>query len=115
MSGVPSSKTSRAPQTARMPSSAALFSRAKTCARTTPASVLRSAIPIPANPSSAARATISSGCEAPRRKEKFVIAASSAKRGARRIMEDHPFSPLAGRRWREAPDEGLRRLPSLAT
>ena len=84
-----------------------LRSRARnTCARTTPASVLRSAIPIPASPSSAARATISSGCEAPRRNEKFVIAASSAKRGSK---ADHSPSPLrAGRRCPpKAPDEGL--------
>ena len=59
-------------------------SRANVCARTTPASELRSAMPIPASPSSAARATISSGCEAPRRNEKFVIAANSANCGSSR-------------------------------
>src|SRR6202030_1228033 len=35
-------------------------------------------MPIAARPSSSARATISPGCEAPRRKEKFVVTASSA-------------------------------------
>ncbi len=80
-------KTSRAPGTTRVPAIASTFSRANVCARTTPASELRSAIPIPASPSSAARATISSGCEAPRRNEKFVVAANSANRGSSRIKE----------------------------
>src|SRR5579863_3684666 len=39
----------------------------------------------------AAVATNSSGCDAPRRNEKFVVVASSAKRGLRRIM-GAPFS-----------------------
>src|SRR5271163_1510612 len=90
MSGAPSTKASRAPVTTRKSPIAARFSRAKTCARTTPASVLRSAIPIPVKPRAAARATSSSGCEAPRRNEKFVVVASSAKRGASRIMGEDP-------------------------
>src|SRR6266550_5040478 len=43
-----------------------------------PAKLLRSAMPRAARPSASAVATISFGCEAPRRKEKFVVTASSA-------------------------------------
>src|SRR5579883_2833824 len=86
MSGAPSEKTRRAPGATRVAPISFLFSRAKTCARTTPASELRSATPIPCSLSAAAFATNSSGCDAPRRNEKLVIVASSAKRGARRIM-----------------------------
>ncbi len=49
-------------------------------ARTTPAKLLRSAMPMAASPSAPAVATISCGCEAPRRKEKLVVTASSAYR-----------------------------------
>src|SRR6266545_712652 len=73
MSGVPSVKTRRAPTASARP-----CSFAATWARTTPATVLRSATPRPESPSSLARATSSSGCEAPRRKEKLVVTASSA-------------------------------------
>ena len=84
-------KVSRAPGTTRVPAIVSTFSRANVCARTTPASELWSAMPIPASPSSAARATISSGCEAPRRNEKFVVAANSANRGSSRIKEAPSF------------------------
>ena len=47
-------------------------------ARTTPASELRSVIAMAASPSSAARATSSSGWEAPVRKVKFEVTQSSA-------------------------------------
>ncbi len=46
--------------------------------RTTPATVLRSAIPKPACPSKSAVSTMSWAGDAPRRKEKFVAATSSA-------------------------------------
>ena len=42
----------------------------------------------------AACATSSSGCEAPRRNEKFVIVASSAKRGSARIMATSREQPM---------------------
>ena len=44
---------------------------------------------------------------------KLVVVASSAKRGASRII--YPSPALRGRRWREAPDEGLTPLPRQAT
>jgi hypothetical protein len=47
-------------------------------ARTTPATVLRSASPSPAWPRRIAVNTRSLGCEAPRRKEKLLAVASSA-------------------------------------
>ena len=47
-------------------------------ARTTPASVLRSAMPSPVCPNSSAVSTMFGPGEAPRRNEKFVAAASSA-------------------------------------
>ncbi len=47
-------------------------------ARTTPASVLRSAMAMAPWPISRARSTSSAGCEAPRRKEKLVVTCSSA-------------------------------------
>jgi len=46
--------------------------------RTTPATVLRSAMPSAARPRALACAASSSACEAPRRKEKLVVTASSA-------------------------------------
>src|SRR5262245_31545953 len=73
MSGVWSAKTRRAPTVIRDPNSLAAV-----WARTTPATELRSAIPRAASSSSRARATSSSGCEAPRRNEKLVVTASSA-------------------------------------
>jgi hypothetical protein len=45
--------------------------------RTTPASELRSVIAIPPSPSREACTTSSSACDAPRRKEKLLAAASS--------------------------------------
>jgi hypothetical protein len=53
-------------------------SLAATWARTTPARLLRSVIASAAYPSSAARRTSSSGCEAPSRKKKLVLACRSA-------------------------------------
>jgi hypothetical protein len=53
-------------------------SLAAMCARTTPASVLRSVRAIADRPSSAARSTSSSGCEPPRRNEKLLVICSSA-------------------------------------
>ena len=53
-------------------------SRSAAQARTTPATVLRSAIPRPAWPSSSAVITRFGPGEAPRRKEKFVAATGSA-------------------------------------
>ena len=53
-------------------------SRAARCMRTTPASELQSVTANASYPSSAARTTSSSGCEAPRRNEKFVRQCSSA-------------------------------------
>jgi len=47
-------------------------------ARTTPARLLRSVMATASSPSSAARSTSSSGCEAPVRKVKFVVTHSSA-------------------------------------
>ena len=72
-SRLPGSRSRRAPTTKRMPTSLAA-----TCARTTPASVLRSVSAIAARPSSAARRTSSSGCEPPRRNEKLLVTCSSA-------------------------------------
>ena len=43
----------------------------------TPATLLRSARPNPRSPSDAACTIISSGCDAPRRKEKFDVTANS--------------------------------------
>ena len=59
-------------------SAAALRRRTSAWARTSPAQVLRSAMPMAASPSSAACPTISPGCEAPLRNEKFVVTTSSA-------------------------------------
>ena len=74
-SGVPSAKTRRAPaSTFRDPPAL----RPAPQARTTPARLLRSAIPRASRPRAAAVATSSSGCEAARRKEKLLAAASSA-------------------------------------
>src|SRR5215217_4866437 len=73
MSGVPSANTSRAPTISFSPISLALV-----CARTTPATELRSATPSAARPSVCTRSTNSAGCDAPRRKEKLVVTASSA-------------------------------------
>ena len=69
----PGIRSRRAPTTKRMPTSLAA-----TCARTTPASVLRSVSASAARPSSAARSTSSSGCEPPRRNEKLLVICSSA-------------------------------------
>ena len=63
------------PRTDQEPQTAAF---AATWARTAPASVLRSAMPMAASPSSAARSTSSSAWEAPRRKLKLLTACSSA-------------------------------------
>src|SRR5918994_2525036 len=73
MSGVPSANTRRAPMMSFSP-----LSFAAICARTTPATELRSATPSAARPSTCACSTNSSGCDAPRRKEKLVVTASSA-------------------------------------
>jgi hypothetical protein len=53
-------------------------SLAATCARTTPASVLRSVNAIADRPSSAARSTSSSGWDPPRKNEKLLVTCSSA-------------------------------------
>ena len=65
--------TSRQPVANRMPASFAAI-----WPRTTPASELRSVMAMPAKPSFPARFTSSSGCEAPRRKEKLLVTQSSA-------------------------------------
>src|SRR6266705_6278870 len=77
MSGAPSAKTSRAPTAILSPSSPS-SPFAAICARTTPATELRSAMPRPESPSVLARSISSSAWEAPRRKEKLVVTASSA-------------------------------------
>ena len=59
----------------------------------------------------AACATSSSGCEAPRRNEKFVIVASSAKRGSARIISASPHPnplPRAGEGALSSPARGRR-------
>src|SRR5258708_20775126 len=73
MSGVPSQNTSRAPGAKGRPASLAAW-----CARTTPATELRSATPSPARPSAFACIASSSPWEAPRRNEKLVVTANSA-------------------------------------
>src|SRR4051812_13224320 len=73
MSGVPSANTSRVPTMILSP-----YSLALEWTRTTPATELRSATPRPASPRFFAASTSSSGCDAPRRKEKLVATASSA-------------------------------------
>ncbi len=55
-----------------------LISFRKAWARTTPATVLRSAMPMPVWPRASAVSTRSRAWEAPRRKEKLVWVASSA-------------------------------------
>ncbi len=52
-------------------------SRLIRCARTTPATELRSQSPMPSSPTCAACSISSSGCEAPRRNEKFEATANS--------------------------------------
>ncbi len=71
--GAPSAKSRRQPVSTRWP-----ISRPLVQARTTPARVLRSAIPTAASPSALAAITSSPGCEAPRRKLKLLVAWSSA-------------------------------------
>src|SRR5581483_10030359 len=71
-----SAKSSRAPTSTRCPASAPA-----TCARTTPASELRSAMPIAAWPSSLDASTSSCGCEPPRRKLELVVVCSSTYAG----------------------------------
>ena len=66
-------RSRRAPTTKRMPTSLAAI-----CARTTPASVLRSVSASADRPSSAARRTSSSGCDPPRKNEKLLVICSSA-------------------------------------
>src|SRR5215472_15429292 len=55
-----------------------------------PARLLRSVIAIARWPSAAAVSTSSSGCEAPRRNEKFVVTCSSAYRGSGKDAMDKP-------------------------
>ena len=72
MSGVPSAKTKRLPVTSRKLCGSVFSAFAfltATHARTTPATLFRSAIPMAFKPSAAACNTISAGCEAPRKKE----------------------------------------------
>src|SRR5215813_5045012 len=90
MTSKPSVVTRRVPTRSLM----AFFLRHSSKARTTPAKLLRSAMPIVARPSASACATISAGWEAPRRKEKLVVTASSAYA----VMDDtarffYPFVP----------------------
>src|SRR5579884_3651206 len=68
-----SEKVRRAPMTSFSPTS-----RAASCIRTAPARLLKSVTAIARYPSSAARYASSSGCDAPRRNEKFVFTSSSA-------------------------------------
>src|SRR5690242_4495157 len=101
----------RAPTHRRM-----LCSLAAVWARTTPASVLRSAMPMAARPSAAACRTISCACEAPRRNEKLVAATSSAKA----VMDASAIAACATRvvlrwipdiRWRELRDDKVWSSP----
>src|SRR5947209_180352 len=68
----------RAALTRRKSPALCLLLRRRRGARTTPASEVRSAMRMPASFSEIAVARSSSGCEAPRKKEKFVATASSA-------------------------------------
>src|SRR3546814_786804 len=68
--------------TRRAPTRSWIFtSFAARCARTTPASELRSAMAIASNPSAAAAITSSSGCEPARRKEKLLATSSGTQVG----------------------------------
>ena len=98
MSGVPSANTSRAPDgefqfwssldtfsevlrfAAVFPSFLFFFGDGPDfgARTTTPATLLRSAMPMPVNARCCACFTSSSGWEAPRKKEKLVVTASSA-------------------------------------
>src|SRR5258708_1751149 len=64
--------------------------------RAAPASVLRSATPMPARPSACACSTNSSPWEAPRRKEKLVVTASSAKPLMRTAHAETSAAPPPG-------------------
>ena len=69
---MPSAKSSRQPVRAFTAKGVSFIERICVQARTTPASELRSVIPIAAIPSMPAAETSSQGCEAPRRNEKLV-------------------------------------------